>query len=77
MSQLRNTVVRAELPETPRNILEQLAGDLELAVRLAVKFNPSSQRTLIELVEGQHAVASNWNADTEQLMMLGRVVGLG
>lgn len=41
-------------------------------MRLAVKFNPSSQRTLIELVEGQHAVASNWNADTEQLMMLGQ-----
>ncbi|KJH72534.1 hypothetical protein UH38_06670 [Aliterella atlantica CENA595] len=62
----------AESPETPLAVLEQLAGDLELAVRLAVKFNPSCPPALIELVEGQYAVASDWNADIEQLAMLGQ-----
>ena len=62
----------AESPETPIAVLEQLAGDLELAIRLAVKFNPSSPPKLIELIERQYAVASDWNADIEQLAMLGR-----
>ncbi|MEH1999377.1 MAG: hypothetical protein V7L00_11620 [Nostoc sp.] len=61
----------AESPETPSAVLEQLAGDLELPVRLAVKFNPSCPPPLIELVEGQYAVASDWNTDGEQLAMLG------
>ena len=62
----------AESPETPLAVLEQLAGDLELPIRLAVKFNPSCPPQLVELVEGQHAVASDWNTDPEQLTMLGR-----
>lgn len=62
----------AESPETPSTVLEQLAGDLELPVRLAVKFNPSCPPPLIELVEGQYAVASDWNTDGEQLAMLGQ-----
>ncbi|MEH1945405.1 MAG: hypothetical protein V7K77_00150 [Nostoc sp.] len=62
----------AESPETPLAVLEQLAGDLELPVRLAVKFNPSCPPPLIELVEGQYAVASDWNTDGEQLAMLGQ-----
>ncbi len=62
----------AESPETPLAVLEQLAGDLELPVRLAVKFNPSCPPPLIELVEGQYAVASDWNTDSEQLAMLGQ-----
>ncbi|MEH2036327.1 hypothetical protein [Nostoc sp.] len=53
-------------------MLEQLAGDLELPVRLAVKFNPSCPPPLIELVEGQYAVASDWNTDSEQLAILGQ-----
>lgn len=61
----------AESPETPSAVLEQLAGDLELPVRLAVKFNPSCPPPLIELVEGQYAVASDWNTDSEQLAILG------
>jgi hypothetical protein len=62
----------AEFPETPVAVLEQLAGDLELPVRLAVKFNPSCPPPLIELVEGQHAAATDWNTDAEQLAMLGQ-----
>lgn len=62
----------AESPETPLTVLEQLAGDLELPLRLAVKFNPSCPPPLIELVEGQHTVASDWHTDVEQLAMLGQ-----
>jgi Leucine rich repeat variant len=62
----------AESPETPLAVLEQLAGDLELPVRLAVKFNPSCPSAPIELVERQHAIASDWNGDSEQLAMLGQ-----
>jgi hypothetical protein len=57
----------AELPETPLAMLEPLAGDLELPVRLAVKFNPSCPPSLIELVEEQHTVATDWSTDAEQL----------
>lgn len=62
----------AEAPETPLAVMEQLAGDLELPVRLAVKFNPSCPPQLIELVEGQYAVASNWNTGREELATLGQ-----
>jgi hypothetical protein len=60
----------AESPETPLSILELLVGDLELPVRLAAKCNPSCPAALIELVEGQQAIASDWNTDAEQLEML-------
>ena len=48
----------AESNETPIAVLEELAGDLELPLRLAVKFNPSCPPQLIELVEGQHTTAT-------------------
>ncbi|MBW4511058.1 MAG: hypothetical protein KME64_31760 [Scytonematopsis contorta HA4267-MV1] len=62
----------AESSETPLALLEQLVGDLELPVRMAVKFNPNCPPSLIELVEGQHAIASDWNGDKSQLAMLGQ-----
>ena len=61
-----------ESSETPSSLLEQLAGDLELPIRLAVKFNPGCPPPLIELVEGQYAVASDWSTHGEQLAMLGQ-----
>jgi Leucine rich repeat variant len=60
----------AESLETPLPVLEKLAGDLELPIRLTVKFNPSCPQSLIELVEGQHTIASNWNTDAKQLTTL-------
>jgi hypothetical protein len=60
----------AESPETPLSILEILVGDLELPVRWAAKSNPACPSALIELVEGQQTVASDWNTDVEQLEML-------
>jgi hypothetical protein len=60
----------AESPETPLSILEILVGDLELPVRWAAKSNPACPSALIELVEGQQTVASDWNTDAEQLEML-------
>ncbi|PSF38115.1 hypothetical protein C7H19_06495 [Aphanothece hegewaldii CCALA 016] len=62
----------AESSETPLAVLEQLAGSLEIPVRLAIKFNPSCPPQLIQLVEGQHEIASNWDTETEQLAMLAR-----
>ncbi len=52
-------------------MLELLAGDLHLAVRLAVEYNQNCLSELVELVKSQHDLVSNWNADVEQLMELG------
>ncbi|MBE9228909.1 hypothetical protein IQ264_26205 [Phormidium sp. LEGE 05292] len=49
----------AESPETPLAVLEQLAGDLEIPIRLAVKYNLNCPPGLIDLVEGQHTVAND------------------
>ncbi|MFB2834872.1 hypothetical protein [Floridanema evergladense] len=62
----------AESVETPLAILEELAGDLDFAIRLAVKFNAICPPELIELIEAQHAIASDWNSDREQLKTLGQ-----
>ena len=62
----------AESNETPLAVLEELAGDLELPIRLAVKFNPSCPSELIELVEGQHTTATDWNTDASGLAILGQ-----
>ncbi|GGA06766.1 hypothetical protein [Okeania sp. KiyG1] len=61
----------AECRETPVAMLEILAGDLELPIRMAVKSNPTTSQELIELMEGQLAVAKDWNTDAEQLATLG------
>ena len=57
----------AECPDTPPVVLEQLIGDLELAIRIAVEYNPNCPPGLVELVKGQHQVASNWDTDSQQL----------
>ncbi len=62
----------AESNETPLAVLEELAGDLKLPLRLAVKCNPSCPSQLIELVEQQHTTATDWNTDAEQLAILGQ-----
>jgi hypothetical protein len=62
----------AESPETPLAVLEELAGDLEIPIRLAVRYNSNCPTDLIQLVEGQHTLASNWNTEAEQLTALGQ-----
>lgn len=57
----------AESPDTPLPVLEQLIGDLELSIRIAVQYNPNCPPQLVKLVTGQHEVASNWDTDTQQL----------
>ncbi|MEM8831085.1 MAG: hypothetical protein AAGE96_17265, partial [Cyanobacteria bacterium P01_G01_bin.19] len=57
----------AESPDTPPTLLEQLIGDLELSIRIAVEYNPNCSSGLVELVKGQHRVASNWDTDSQQL----------
>ncbi|NEP79477.1 MAG: hypothetical protein F6K39_15655 [Okeania sp. SIO3B3] len=61
----------AECRETPVSMLEILAGDLELPIRMAVKSNFITPPELIELVEEQLAVAQDWNTDSEQLATSG------
>ena len=61
----------AESREAPVPMLEMLVGDLELPIRVAVKSNPTTPPELIELVEGQLAVAKDWNTSAQQLATLG------
>lgn len=61
----------AEFPETPPQVLEILAGDVELPIRMAAQSNPTTPQELIELMEEQLAVAKDWNTDSEQLATLG------
>lgn len=62
----------AESPLAPLSLLELLAGDLELPVRLAVQSNPNTPPQLIEFARSQHTAASDWNTDTQQLAQLGK-----
>ncbi|MEO1431018.1 MAG: hypothetical protein AAFV71_18530 [Cyanobacteria bacterium J06633_8] len=46
--------------DTPRETLEILAGDLELPIRIAVKYRDDSLDDVIEVIERQYEIASNW-----------------
>ncbi|MEG3895206.1 MULTISPECIES: hypothetical protein [unclassified Microcoleus] len=59
-----------ELADAPLAILEQLAGDLELPIRLAVQYNPNCPTELILRVESQHNAAQDWNTEPQQLATL-------
>ena len=58
-------------PDTPYSTLEQLAGDLELPIRIAVKYHANSPTQLIEQIEAQHEIAQNWETNPEELTVLG------
>ncbi len=60
----------AESPDTPVSILEELAGDLELPLRVAVRYNHNCPTETIAEVESQQAFASNWETDPQQLAQL-------
>jgi len=68
---LEARLVVAESLETPVSLLEFLAGDLELAVRLTVESNPNCPSEVVELVKSQHDVANDWDAGVERLRELG------
>jgi len=68
---LEARLVVAESLEAPVSLLEFLAGDLELAVRLTVESNSNCPSEVIELVKSQHDLASDWDADVEWLRELG------
>ena len=61
----------AESSETPVSLLELLAGDLNLAVRLAVEFNDNCPSDAIDLVKSQYLKASDWDTDLGELEVLG------
>ncbi|MGB3650741.1 MAG: hypothetical protein WBA41_05955 [Rivularia sp. (in: cyanobacteria)] len=68
---LEARLVVAESSEAPVTLLELLAGDLELAVRLTVECNGNCALDVVELVKSQHDLAGNWDAEVERLRELG------
>lgn len=56
--------------DTPYTTLEQLAGDLELPIRIAVKYHHNSPTKIIELLVAQHEIAQNWETNPEELALL-------
>ncbi|MEM1394740.1 MAG: hypothetical protein AAGG00_15905 [Cyanobacteria bacterium P01_H01_bin.150] len=68
---LEARLVVGESLEAPVSLLELLAGDLELAVRLTVECNENCPSEVIELVKSQHDLANDWDADVERLRELG------
>ena len=68
---LEARLIVAESLETPVSLLELLAGDLELAVRLTVEANDNCPSEVVELVKSQRDVANDWDADGERLRELG------
>ena len=57
----------AESLDTPVAILEQLMGDIELSIRIAVEYNPNCPLEFAESVKEQHQVASNWDTNSQKL----------
>ncbi len=71
----KSTIIEERLkaaahPDTPRETLEILAGDLELPIRIAVKYRDDGFDDVIEIVENQHEIASNWDTNPQQLVEL-------
>ncbi|MDY6804464.1 MAG: hypothetical protein SXA11_11750 [Cyanobacteriota bacterium] len=60
----------AESPHTPVSILEELAGDWEMPLRVAVQYNPNCPPDTVAFAESQQAIASNWDTDPQQLAEL-------
>jgi Leucine rich repeat variant len=60
--------------ETPLAILQQFIGALEPELRQATQQNPNCPPRLIELVEDQLTIASDWDTKAAQLIQLGQSV---
>ncbi len=56
--------------DTPKEILEILAGDLELPIRIAVKYRDDDFDDAIAIIKSQHEIASNWDTNPQQLVEL-------
>jgi hypothetical protein len=66
---LEPRLVAAESPETPLPILEQLIGDLELSIRLAVNNNPNFSPEFLRFLQEEEE-AKNWDTNAERLALL-------
>ena len=62
----------AESLDTPSSVLENLLGDVELAVRLATQHNSNCPSKAIDSIEHQQAIASNWDTAPAELAALGK-----
>ena len=67
---MKERLKAAAAPETPVSTLEKLAGDLELPIRIAVKYHPNSPTEAIAQAETQHQTAENWETPTLELTKL-------
>lgn len=62
----------ASYSDTPIPILELLAGDMELSVRVAVRNHDNSPDEVIETIRKQYQIASDWHTKPEKLAQLGK-----
>jgi hypothetical protein len=56
--------------ETPVEILHQFIGALEPELRQVTQQNPNCPPELVNLIEAQWAIATDWNTDRQQLTQL-------
>ena len=73
----KSTIIEERLtaaahPDTPRETLEILAGDIELPIRIAVKYRDDDFDDLIEVIESQYETASDWETLALELIELAR-----
>ena len=71
----KSTIIEERLtaaahPDTPRKTLEILAGDVELPIRIAVKYRDDDFDDLIEVIESQYETASDWETLALELIEL-------
>jgi hypothetical protein len=56
--------------ETPVEILQRFIGTLEPELRQVTQQNPNCPPDLVNLIESQWAIATDWNTDRQQLIQL-------
>ncbi|MEL6458650.1 MAG: hypothetical protein AAFQ91_10435 [Cyanobacteria bacterium J06621_15] len=69
---IEERLTAASHPDTPRQTLEILAGDVELPIRIAVKYRDDDFDDVIEIVESQYEIASDWETLALELVELAR-----
>lgn len=70
-NQVKDRLFVAEYPDTPTEILEILAGDVELPVRIVTQVHKNSPEEIIfSIINNQYQIASNWKIKPETLAIL-------
>ena len=69
-SSLRIRLEVAESEDTPIEILEQFAGDMNYVLREAVKYNNNCPKDVCERIEEYYQIAQNWDTEPQALASL-------